>query len=99
MLATDSRHTPATLLDLIGSIPAGQTAVVLPEPDLRVSYGELRQQVETLAEWLTGAGIRRGDRVAIALPNGLPMIVAFLAAATAGTAAPLNPAYKEDEVR
>jgi acyl-CoA synthetase (AMP-forming)/AMP-acid ligase II len=35
----------------------------------------------------------------MALPNGLPAIVCFLAAATAGTAAPLNPAYKEDEFR
>ena len=31
--------------------------------------------------------------------NGLPTIVSFLAAAMAGTAAPLNPGYKEDEFR
>ena len=31
------------------------------------------------------------------LPNGLPTIVAFLAGAVAGTAAPLNPAYRFDE--
>ncbi|RPJ59078.1 MAG: AMP-dependent synthetase, partial [Acidobacteria bacterium] len=43
--------------------------------------------------------IRPGDRVAMALPNGLPAIVCFLAAATAGTAAPLNPAYRENEFR
>ena len=35
----------------------------------------------------------------MALPNGLPTIVAFLAASEAGTAAPLNPGYKEDEFR
>ena len=35
----------------------------------------------------------------MALPNGLPTIVAFLAAAEAGTAAPLNPGYKEEEFR
>src|SRR2546422_314061 len=35
----------------------------------------------------------------MALPNGLAMVVAFLAASTAGTAAPLNPAYTEDEFR
>ncbi len=33
------------------------------------------------------------------MPNGLPTIVAFLAASEAGTAAPLNPGYKEDEFR
>ena len=35
----------------------------------------------------------RGDRVAMALPNGLPAIVSFLAASISGTTAPLNPAY------
>jgi len=35
--------------------------------------------------------------VANVLPNGLPTIVAFLAGAIAGTAAPLNPAYRYDE--
>src|SRR5205814_1033862 len=40
----------------------------------------------------------RGDRVATYLPNGLPAIVSFLAASVAGTAAPLNPGYREDEV-
>jgi acyl-CoA synthetase (AMP-forming)/AMP-acid ligase II len=33
----------------------------------------------------------------MALPNGLPAIVSFLAASIAGTAAPLNPAYRQDE--
>jgi acyl-CoA synthetase (AMP-forming)/AMP-acid ligase II len=89
----------ATLLELIRSVPAGLTAVVLPEQDIRISYGELLDQVEALAAALAGAGIGRGDRVGIALPNGLPAIVSFLAAATAGTAAPLNPAYKEEEFR
>src|SRR5262249_20669340 len=52
-----------------------------------------------LAEQLAAAGVGRGERVASALPNGLPAIVSFLAASIAGTAAPLNPAYKEDEFR
>src|SRR4029079_17269965 len=41
----------------------------------------------------------RGDRIGMALPNGIPNVVTFLAAAMAGTAAPLNPAYKEEEFR
>jgi acyl-CoA synthetase (AMP-forming)/AMP-acid ligase II len=35
----------------------------------------------------------------MALPNGIPNVVTFLAASIAGTAAPLNPAYKEEEFR
>ncbi len=89
----------ATLLDLIRIHPSTQTALVLPDQERRVSYGELCHQVEAMAEALGRAGVGRGDRVGIALPNGLPMIVSFLAAATAGTAAPLNPAYKEDDFR
>jgi acyl-CoA synthetase (AMP-forming)/AMP-acid ligase II len=88
-----------TLIELLDRNPAEKTAVILPESNTHVTYGELRRQVRAVAEQLVAAGVGRGDRVGIALPNGLPMVVAFLAAATAGTAAPLNPAYKEDEFR
>ncbi len=90
---------PTTLLELLLSIPAEQIAVVVPEQGIRVSYGALRRQVQSLAEALAAAGIERGDRIGMALPNGLPQIVAFLAASMAGVAAPLNPGYKEDEFR
>ncbi|HEV8599451.1 MAG TPA: acyl--CoA ligase [Gemmatimonadales bacterium] len=90
---------PATLFELLQSIPAEQIAVVIPEHDIRVSYGALRRQVQALAEVLAASGITRGERVGMALPNGLPQIVAFLAASMSGTAAPLNPGYKEDEFR
>jgi oxalate---CoA ligase len=90
---------PTTLPGLLESSPASRTAIVLPEQDVRISYGELRQQVKDVAEALAAFGITRGDRVGMALPNGLPTIVCFLAASMAGTAAPLNPGYKEDEFR
>ncbi|HET9530467.1 MAG TPA: acyl--CoA ligase [Blastocatellia bacterium] len=64
-----------------------------------LSYERLRGEVDELAAKLSGAGIGRGDRIAIALPNGLEAVVSFLAASIAGTAAPLNPAYKLDEFR
>jgi len=94
-----SPSTPCSLLELIERIPADRTAVILPDSNVRVTYGALRDQVRAVAEQLAAAGIGRGDRVGIALPNGLPVIVSFLAASIAGTAAPLNPAYKEDEFR
>jgi acyl-CoA synthetase (AMP-forming)/AMP-acid ligase II len=90
---------PTTLLGLLDPIPAGQVAVIVPEQNIRITYGALRQQVENLAGALAAAGIGRGDRVGMALPNGLPTIVSFLAASVAGTAAPLNPGYTEDEFR
>jgi acyl-CoA synthetase (AMP-forming)/AMP-acid ligase II len=90
---------PTTLVGLFESIPPERTAIVVPEQHLKISYGQLRRQVESVATALAAAGIGPGDRVGIALPNGLPVVVSFLAASMAGTAAPLNPSYKEDEFR
>ena len=87
------------MFDLLEPIPAGRIAIVLPEQNIRVTYGALRSQVQAVAGALAAAGVSRNDRVGMALPNGLPTIVAFLAASIAGTAAPLNPGYKEDEFR
>ena len=90
---------PTTLPGLLDSIPADQTALIAPEQNIRLTYGNLRQQVTALAEMLAAAGVSRGDRIGIALPNGVPNVIAFLAASVAGTAAPLNPTYKEDEFK
>jgi len=90
---------PNTLLELLHAAPAERTAVVLPEPGIQLTYKALREQVMTMADALAAAGIRRGDRVATVLPNGLPAIVSFLAASIAGTAAPLNPGYRQEEFR
>ncbi len=94
-----SPSRPNTLIGLLNDVPADRTAIIVPEQNLRISYDNLRKQVDSVARTLAAAGVKRGDRVASALPNGLPTIVAFLAAGVAGTAAPLNPAYKEDEFR
>ena len=84
-----------TLLDVL-HFADSHTAVIVPELGIRVSYDSLRQQVLAMADALAAAGIRRGDRVAIVLPNGLPAIVSFLAASIAGTAAPLNPSLARE---
>jgi acyl-CoA synthetase (AMP-forming)/AMP-acid ligase II len=85
-----------TLLDVL-HFADSHTAVIVPELNLHVTYDSLRRQVVEMANALASAGIRRGDAVAIALPNGLPAIVTFLAASIAGKAAPLNPAYPYEE--
>lgn len=85
-----------TLLDVL-HFADSRVAVTLPELGIVVTYESLRRQVMAMADALASTGIRRGDRVAIALPNGLPAIVSFLAASIAGTAAPLNPAYPHEE--
>jgi acyl-CoA synthetase (AMP-forming)/AMP-acid ligase II len=96
MIHTSDR---TALFDLLHSANTQHTAIAIPGSDVRVTYGALRDQIEALAETLAAAGVARGDRVGIVLPNGVPAIVCFLAASVVGTAAPLNPAYTEDEFR
>jgi acyl-CoA synthetase (AMP-forming)/AMP-acid ligase II len=86
-----------TLLEVIQQAPGSATAVILPEQGTKVTYSQLREQVQSVADAFASAGIAAGDRVAMSLPNGLDTIVCFLAASVAGTAAPLNPGYRYDE--
>src|SRR5665213_2350865 len=88
---------PSTLLELLRVAPGERTALILPDAGIRLTYSQLLDQVMNMADALTALGIRRDDRVATVLPNGLPAIVTFLAASIAGTAAPLNPGYRRDE--
>lgn len=88
---------PQTLLEVLQGAGGNSPAIFLPEHGVGVNYDCLRKQVVAMADALAAAGVRRGDRVAMALPNGLAAIVSFLAASIAGTAAPLNPAYRYDE--
>lgn len=94
---TSDSTSPTTLLDLLNAAPGGKVALIVPETGASITYESLRGQVLAAAEAFTGAGIEPGQRIAIALPNGPAVIVSFLAASIAGTAAPLNPAYRHDE--
>ena len=87
------------ILELLESGRPSDIAIAVSDGGPKVTYAQLREQVERLAVTLNQLGLGRNDRIAIALPNGLEMITAFLAASTAGTAAPLNPAYRQDEFK
>jgi acyl-CoA synthetase (AMP-forming)/AMP-acid ligase II len=87
------------LLELLEGGSADHIAIQIPGDGHSVTYSQLRSQVEALAAQLNRLGLGRGDRIAIALPNGLEMMASFLAASTVGTAAPLNPAYRADEFK
>ena len=62
-----------------------------------MTYAGLRSLVDRTVAKLNELGVGRGDRVAIVLPNGPEMAAAFLCVAAGAAAAPLNPAYREDE--
>ncbi len=87
-----------SLTALLAHDEPARAALVVPDTGQALTYAHLASRVETLAQRLASLGVRRGDRVALALPNG-PDIVLLLLAITAlgAAAAPLNPAYTETE--
>jgi long-chain acyl-CoA synthetase len=64
------------------------------------SYGELGDEVSRVASALARLGVRRGDRVALVLPNCPQHVVAFYAVLRLGAIAiEHNPLYTERELR
>ncbi len=82
--------------DLLARGAADAPAISAPgRPAL--SFAGLRALADRTVASLNAAGIGRGDRVAIVLPNGPEMAALFVTAACGATTAPLNPAYKAEE--
>jgi acyl-CoA synthetase (AMP-forming)/AMP-acid ligase II len=89
---------PVGTLDDLLSASNGDVALRIPESDAPVTHAELAESIYLLAGRLHALGVRRGDRVALALPNGPAIVELLLAIMSLGAAAaPLNPAYTEDE--
>ncbi len=63
-----------------------------------LTYADLRRHVAETVESLNRLGIGRNDTVAIVLPNGPEMASAFVSIAAGATTAPLNPAYRKEEL-
>lgn len=64
-----------------------------------LDYGSLRSQSLKLAGWLQAQGVRRGDRVAIQLPNWSEFLVCYLAISRlGGVTVPIMTVYRKDEV-
>ena len=86
-----------TVRDLLQPHEAGAPAILAPErPTL--GFGALRELADATVARLNALGIGRGDRVAIVLPNGPEMATAFVTVACGATTAPLNPAYRAEEL-
>ena len=64
-----------------------------------LDYAGLFQQVARVARVSRGMGLGPASRVAVVLPNGADMAVAFLGVASCAICAPLNPAYTAAEFR
>jgi long-chain acyl-CoA synthetase len=63
------------------------------------TYGELQAMAASMSAWLQAAGVEKGDRVAIMMPNGLPFVVSTLAVlAAGGVVVTVNPQYTAREL-
>lgn len=86
------------LINVLNLLAGDDDLLALVAPDQPpLSYRQLRQNVVRLAAQLNHLGLGRGDRIAVVMPNGPAMVLTFLASALCGTAAPLNPKYKQEE--
>ena len=65
----------------------------------QLSYGELDRLISAFGKALESLGVKKGDRVALLLPNCPQMVIAQLGAWKAGAiAVPINPLYTEREL-
>src|SRR5215471_5999256 len=73
-------------------------ALALQSPGrVALTYSEIQHQIRHVVGKLNTTGIGRNDRVAIVLPNGPEMAMAFITISAGATCAPLNPAFSESE--
>ena len=93
----------STVTEALLDLPAragSQPALLCPDDGAVVTHEQLLDAALLLASRLRGAGVDRGDRVALVLPNGPEIVELLFALAVLGAvAAPLNPAYTEAEYR
>lgn len=64
-----------------------------------LTYGEVFEQAKKFAHYLQGLGIKKGDRVAIMLPNSPQSVIGYYGALMAGAiVVQTNPLYTEREL-
>ena len=86
------------LFDLIR--PTTTPALVCPDDGLSLTHEDVASLVTELAGRLATAGVQKGDRIAIVLPNGPEIVLCLFAIGLLGAVAgPLNQDYTEAEFR
>ena len=74
-------------------------ALIEADSGRQMSYARLADAVSGAAEWLSGAGVRPGDVVALVAPNGIEFVIAWYAASSAGAVVTtVNPVLTEEEL-
>jgi len=86
---TSDRDQIRTFLDLIDRLPTegderGHTYVKADGSDLFVGYATLERKIRARGRQLLSTGLRKGDRVALIIPDAEDFVLTFLAAVSAG---------------
>jgi long-chain acyl-CoA synthetase len=96
-LAPYPHRTLVDYLDGLAGSDPGKPAILFK--GTTVSYGQLDAESTAFAAALAEMGVRKGDRVALMLPNCPQFMVAEFGAWKAGAVVvPLNPTYSEREI-
>jgi acyl-CoA synthetase (AMP-forming)/AMP-acid ligase II/acyl carrier protein len=75
----------------------GSNTAILGEGGVCLSHRELYARIVSMVQALNHLGIGRDNRVAIVLPPGPDLALAFLAVAAGATSAPLNHSYLQKD--
>src|SRR3954453_7291013 len=92
---------PSSLVHMLRASVDGDASptAVAEDGGETLTYGELWDRASRVAGGLRAAGVQRGDRAAILLPNGADWVLAFWGAQLAGAVAvPVNTRFAESEV-
>ncbi len=94
LLERTARERPDAAATIFGGAVAGRCL------DAALTYGQLDALADRFAAGLQGLGVRKGDRVALVLPNCPQFVYAFYGTLKAGAVAvPTNPLYTVRELR
>ncbi|MBI5968562.1 MAG: AMP-binding protein [Deltaproteobacteria bacterium] len=75
-------------------------AVIDPQAKRELTFADIDQQSDVLAEIFLNWGIKKGDRISFFLPNGWEYFLGFYAAMKVGAiVSPMNSTYREREVK
>src|ERR1700729_2472386 len=92
-------ETIGQFFDAVSDKHADRPALVVRHQKVRLTYGELRHEVDKLAAGLLTLGLQPGDRIGIWSPNNSEWVFTQFATAKAGLIlVNINPAYRTVEL-
>jgi acyl-CoA synthetase (AMP-forming)/AMP-acid ligase II/thioesterase domain-containing protein/aryl carrier-like protein len=97
---TNTSSLPQTIADLQQRVARehGSARAIEGVGAAPLDHAGLWAELERIRDALRAAQVGREDRVAVILPNGPEMAVAFLGVSAVATCAPLNPSYRKAEL-